>query len=265
MKKKLLQACIFFTLLGLLLITPTVKVSADTQWNLQVTNLAGTTVNYSYDQLLAMPQTNVTASLSCYDNLISNGNWGGVSLTYLLQQAGLDPSVASIDFLASDGYAVNIPMQLAMQSVVIIAYEMNGAPLPEVLRLVVPGENGNMWIDKITSINMSTAIINIDQSAKTPAIPIQAPSNPIGQSSTQQQELIQQQASTQKNGTSIEPTASPANSSQPTQKASYPQGSNLAGLGLPLVVVYGIAFGATIGLVAVGYVVFSRKRAQRRN
>ena len=100
MKNKLLQTCLFLTLIGLLLITPIGKVKADTTWNLQLTTIAGTTVNYSYDQLLAMPMTNVSGALYCYGNIVTFGVWGGVSLSYLLQQAGLDPAVASIDFLA---------------------------------------------------------------------------------------------------------------------------------------------------------------------
>jgi DMSO/TMAO reductase YedYZ molybdopterin-dependent catalytic subunit len=120
--------------------TPIGRVSASTEWNLQITNLAGTTVNYSYDQLLAMPTLNISAGLLCYGNLVTPGNWTGISLSYLLQQAGLDPAVASIDFLAKDGYAVEIPLQVAMQPGVIIAYEVDGLPLSEMLRLVLPEE-----------------------------------------------------------------------------------------------------------------------------
>ena len=164
MKKKLLQTCLFLTLFGLLLITPIGRVSASSEWNLQVTNLAGTTVNYSYDQLLAMPESNVSAAEYCYGSLVTSGNWGGVSLSYLLQQAGLDPAVASVAFQASDGYAVSIPLQEAIQSDVIIAYQLNDSPLSEGLRLVVPEENGNIWIAMITSITMSTSVVSVSQS-----------------------------------------------------------------------------------------------------
>jgi DMSO/TMAO reductase YedYZ molybdopterin-dependent catalytic subunit len=266
MKKKLLQTCLFLTLFGLLLITPIGRVLASAEGNLQVINLAGTTVNYTYDQLMAMPESTVSADLYCYGNLVTSGNWGGVSLSYLLQQAGLDPAVASVDFLAQDGYAVNIPLQEAMQSDVIIAYENDGSPLPETLRLVVPGANGNIWIAMITTITMSTSVVSVSQSGNTGATPpldgTQTPTNSTGQSSTQQQEPVQIQPTTPKNETSTEPVAPPANVTQPEQKASNPPETSLGGLGFPVAVVYGIALGATVALVAVGYFIHKDRRGK---
>ena len=125
-------------LLGLLLIAPVGRAQASTQWSLQITNLAGNTVNYTYDQLLAMPVTTVAAELDCEGVLVAAGNWSGVSLNHLLQQAGLDPAVAYLNFKAQDGYA-SPSISEAMNPYVIIAYELNGSPLPEVLRLVLPG------------------------------------------------------------------------------------------------------------------------------
>ena len=182
-----------------------------------------------------MPVSNVSAALYCEGSLVTFGDWGGVSLNYLLQQAGVDPAVASIDFLAQDGYNVSIPLQIAMQSNVIIAYAENGSSLNEELRLVLPGENGGMWISLITSITMDRAKIDINQYlASTKGLP---PNNPVGQSAT-----------------------SPANITQPAQSTSPQQASNTKNLGFPDAVVYGIALGATIALVAASYLALSRKR-----
>jgi hypothetical protein len=260
MKKKLLQTCLFLTLFGLLLITPIGRVLASTEGNLKVINLAGTTVNYTYDQLMAMPKSNVSADLNCYGAPVTSGNWSGVSLSYLLQQVGMDPAVSSIDFLAQDGYAVNIPLQVAMQPGVIIAYEVNGSPLSEGLRLVVPGANGNIWITLITSITMSTSVISVSQSAAGNGIG--PPTDSTGQSSTQQQEPVQTQPTTPKNETSTEPVVPPANVTQPAQKASVPQSSSPEGLGFSVVVAYAIALGATVALVAVGYFIHRGRRGK---
>ena len=265
MKKKLLQTCLFLTLFGLLLITPIGRVSANTEWNLQISNIANTTVNYSYDQLLAMPETTVSAALYCYGSLVTSGNWSGVSLSYLLQQAGLDPAVASVAFLAQDGYAVSIPLQEAMQSDVIIAYQLNDSPLPETLRLIVPEYNGNMWIALITSITMSTIPVTISQPtyfAPGPLAGILSSNNSTAQSSTQQQEPVQTQPTTPKNETSTEPVVPPANVTQPAQKASTPPESSPEGLGFPVVVAYAIALGATVALVAVGYFIHKDRRGK---
>ena len=159
MKKKLFQSCLFLALIGLLIITPLGRVSAQTPGNLMVSNLSNNAVTYSYSQLYAMPQTTVFASEYCYGSLVTYGNWIGVTLAYLLQQSGLDPTVASINFVAQDGYEVSLPIQDALQPDVIIAYQLNGVLLAENLRLVIPEENGNMWIAMITSISMSTTIV----------------------------------------------------------------------------------------------------------
>lgn len=257
MKKRLFQTCLFVTLFGLLLMTPIGRVSADTEWNLSITNIANTSVTYSYDQLLAMPETNVSASEYCYGSLVANGDWSGVSLSYLLQQAGLDSSVASVNFLAQDGYAVSLPLQVAMQSDVIIAYQLNGVPLSETLRLVVPEENGNIWIAMITSMTMSTSPI---QTATGFGPGIAPPTNRIGASSNTQNESGQQQPTPtiQENGTSTEPVAPSANVTQPAQSTSMPQANSPKILGFPVVFVYGITLGATVALAAASYVAYRR-------
>jgi DMSO/TMAO reductase YedYZ molybdopterin-dependent catalytic subunit len=261
MKTKLIQTCIFLTLFGLILITPIERVSASTEWNLQVTNLAGTTVNYTYDQLLAMPETNVSAAEYCYGSLVTSGNWGGISLSYLLQQVGVDPAVASVDFQAQDDYAVSIPLQEAMQSNVIIAYEIDSTPLTETLRLVVPGANGNIWIAMITTITMSTSQVSVNQPGAANGVPptVYSP----GQSSTQQQTPVPTQpTTTPKNDTNTEPAAPPANATQPEQKASNPPETSLEGLDFPVAVAYAIALGATVALVAVGYFIHKDRRGK---
>ncbi|MCX6644682.1 MAG: molybdopterin-dependent oxidoreductase, partial [Candidatus Bathyarchaeota archaeon] len=190
----------------------------------------------------------------------------GVSLSYLLQQAGVDPAVASIDFLALDGYKVSIPLTFAMQAYVIIAYEKDGLPLSEGLRLVLPGENGNLWIAKITSITMSTVVVNLSQPVNIAPLPFGGifwSTNSTTQSPTQQQEPVQPQpTATPKNETITEPVVPPANVTQPAQKASVPQSSSPEGLGFSVVVAYAIALGATVALVAVGYFIHRGRRGK---
>jgi DMSO/TMAO reductase YedYZ molybdopterin-dependent catalytic subunit len=158
MKNKIIFFQLFITiLLGLTLAVPILSASADTVTGLQVTNLSGTEFNFTYDQLLAMPQTSTVATLYCYGNIVTSGNWTGVSLSYLLTQAQMTPSVGSVEFTATDGYHVSIPIDLALQPEIIIAYEKDGQPLSEGLRLVLPGANGAAWISMINSITMSTS------------------------------------------------------------------------------------------------------------
>jgi len=52
----------------------------------------------TYEELLAIPATNVTANLACYGIPIAFGEWQGVKLLDMLSQTGLDPSVVFIAF-----------------------------------------------------------------------------------------------------------------------------------------------------------------------
>jgi len=233
---------------------PVSRVLASTEWNLQV-NGANSSVNYSYDQLLAMPETTVSANLACYGSPVTSGDWSGVSLSYLLQQSGLDPTIISINFVASDGYKVSLSMDEAVQSNVIIAYQLNGSPLSETLRLVMPGYNGNMWISMITSITMSASttqtssengvtVLNISIWQSLPLPPVQA------------------QNTSPKNEAITEPTATPTNitqPTQPTQKAAVQQESNPTSSGSTVEVVYGITLGVIVALVIASIALVRRR------
>jgi len=250
------------------------KVEADqegTQWSLQITNLAGNTVSYPYNQLLAMPVTSETAFLYCEGDMVAAGNWSGVSLGYLLQRGGLDPAVANVNLNASDGYEVSIPLSVALNPNVIIANDLDGSPLPEVLRLVLPGENGALWIARITSITMSSGLANATQYGGAPTNSTTSTSTTSTYSTTstttQQQEPVQPQFQPAKpnNETSTEPAVIPANVTQSVQKASATQEPSPGGSGFPVLVGRAIALGATLALMAAGYLSWAHRHTPKGN
>jgi DMSO/TMAO reductase YedYZ molybdopterin-dependent catalytic subunit len=257
MKKTLATTCMIIAILGLLLISPEKPVLAEDTPYLEITNLTGASFNFSYAQLLEMPKTVEFACLYCYGALLTYGNWGGVNLSNLLTQAQLSPEVFSIQFLSSDGYKVAIPIDLAMQSQIIIAYERDEQPLPEGLRLIVPGANGAVWIAQITSISMSTLAADypepdnlVDTRGKMPT-----------PSSTPQEAPSQQQESTQptvpENSSSIqETTPNVTDLSQPTLKPQ-PLNDRLNLQTLPL---YLIVFASTFLLTSTAYALYRNKR-----
>ena len=156
MDKRLFPTCLLLILFASLPTLPITRVSADNVGSdLQVTNLAGETYNFTRSQILAMPKTAVSASLYCYGFLMASGSWSGVRLSYLLQQTGADyANASSIDFVASDGYQMSVPIEAAFREDVIVSYEMDGKSLSEGFRLVIPEANGNTWIAMITTISM---------------------------------------------------------------------------------------------------------------
>lgn len=157
MRRKVGQFFAFASVFAIVLLLVPGVVFADAPSGILVTNLFNENFGFTVSQLQVMPKTTVNSDLYCYGALVTSGNWTGVELSYLLDQAQLTPEVASLQFSASDGYQVAIPMDVARQTQVILAYEKDGQPLSEGLRLVLPGANGASWISMITTIVMSTS------------------------------------------------------------------------------------------------------------
>jgi len=259
MQKKYISLILIATILGLLLLTPVKSDQADNAPNLGVTDLSGTISEFTYTQILAMPKTVVNADLYCDGALVTYGEWGGVLLSYLLTQVKVTPpEVGSIQFVASDQYQVAIPINLAIH--LIIAYEKDGQPLAEGLRLIVPDANGAAWIAKITSITVSTS-----GAENPPAISVGNPNNvkETQPSPPSQQTPVQPQPSTPENFSSNQatPTNAPTNVTQPSQPATNPQAS-IESLNLQTIIVYLIGFVCAFSLTVAAYMALRRKRKQ---
>ena len=94
--------------------------------------------------------------------------WKGARLKDMLDKVGVKKEAIEIGFNGADGPAIDktpdfiksIPVWKAMDADTIIAYEMNGAPLPHFngfpARLIVPGWTGTYWMKHLTTINVLT-------------------------------------------------------------------------------------------------------------
>jgi DMSO/TMAO reductase YedYZ molybdopterin-dependent catalytic subunit len=233
---------------------------ARAEWNLQITDLTGNTDTLSFNTLLSMPKTTVNADLYCYGLMVTGGDWTGIKLSDFLDQTQISPNVGSIQFLAQDGYTVTIPIDMAMRSDVIIAYEKDNTPLPETLRLVIPGANGNIWISMITSMNMSSLQPsgNLSMNFVRSIVPQIQPS--------QQQPTQTQQTTSPKNETAIASPAPTENDSQPNvePKVKIQQNSGAQVSGFPDEVGYVALFVVVVATSAVGLVVYRRKNPSSR-
>jgi hypothetical protein len=131
--------------------------SSDTEWQLTVTGLVEHSLNLTLADITSMPQTTVYAQLICVDapnSVVTEGNWIGVKLSLLLEEAGVSPDAVKVAFYAKDGYSTDLTLAAAKSNDVILAYGKDGAPLDETLRLVVPGRWGYKWISLVTGIEL---------------------------------------------------------------------------------------------------------------
>jgi DMSO/TMAO reductase YedYZ molybdopterin-dependent catalytic subunit len=135
-------------------------------WVLQIDGLVARPSKLSLPQLRALPAVEQLQTLECISNevggdLISNAKWKGVRVRDLLARAGgVGANAVKVAFHCADGYTEAIPVVDAMMPTTLLAYEMNGEPLPAPhgfpARLLVPGLFGMKnpkWIRRIEVVD----------------------------------------------------------------------------------------------------------------
>jgi DMSO/TMAO reductase YedYZ molybdopterin-dependent catalytic subunit len=151
--------------------TPQISEEA---WRLEIHGLVSNPLKLSYSGFLLMPSVRRLSTLECAGNVSGGGGvgtavWSGLPLRELLQQAGLKPGPTTIVFHGADSgegenvppgthFARAIPLEKAMDPATLLAYEMNGEPLPAEhgfpLRALVPGWYGMDSVKWLTSIEV---------------------------------------------------------------------------------------------------------------
>jgi len=130
-------------------------------WRLDIVGQVENPRVYSFADIAAMPAVEQETTLLCISygvgsGLCSNAVWKGVPLPILLAQVKPKPNVTTVLFRAADGYYETFRFEKAMEETTLVAYEMNGEPLPRrhgfPLRLIVPGlygEKNPKWLTRI--------------------------------------------------------------------------------------------------------------------
>ena len=164
--------------------TPEPLTTDPNAWRLIIDGEVNTPLNIAVGDLRArFPQVTQQLQMECGGNgrsffapqtrgnawgngAISNAEWTGVRLRDVLAAAGLKPSASFTAHFgadphlsgATDRQAINrgMPLAKAMDEHTIIAFAMNGAPIPHIhgapLRLITPGWSGSLsqkWLTRI--------------------------------------------------------------------------------------------------------------------
>lgn len=157
-------------------------------YRLEIGGLVDQPFIFSYEKLKTMPYSEMLVTLECSgnkrskfipkvfgeqweDGAINQGLWKGVPLSYLLNITGINPLAKEIVFEGFDNgvrtdtdqlhyYRRSLPIDVAMNSPVLVAYEYNREPIPYKhgfpLRLIVHGWYGMAsvkWLKRITVID----------------------------------------------------------------------------------------------------------------
>ena len=154
-------------------------------WRLSIDGAVRRPLALSLDDLRARPRVTVAVTLECAGNgrallephvasqpwlleAVGNAEWTGTPLRGVLEDAGLDEAVEEVvltgldhglDHEVEQDYQRSLPVGEVMRDDVLLAYEMNGAPLlPQhgfPVRAIVPGWYGMTqvkWLASITAV-----------------------------------------------------------------------------------------------------------------
>ena len=130
---------------------------------------------WTFAGLTALPSVEQETTMQCISygvgsGLISNAVWKGVPLPLLLAMVKPKPDTAAVLFHASDGFFETFPLAKASEMTTLIAWEMNGAPLPQrhgfPMRLIVPGVYGERmpkWVTRLEFLSKDDPRLQINR------------------------------------------------------------------------------------------------------
>lgn len=134
-------------------------------WRLELGGLVNNPLSLTIEELMQMPSISYYHTLSCISNriggdLISTTLWTGVPIVHVLELAGMRSSAEELFIESSDGFYESVPMRDLMNERTILAYAMNGVPLPHdhgyPLRIIIPHHYGMKqpkWIVNMEAID----------------------------------------------------------------------------------------------------------------
>jgi DMSO/TMAO reductase YedYZ molybdopterin-dependent catalytic subunit len=135
-------------------------------WSLNVGGSVQKPLRLSLSELRALTPVTEYVTMECISNLVggeqmSTGSFTGVPLRDLLAMASPRSDGSWAAFTARDGYTESIPMSVVQGAPeIIVAYELNGAPLPVghgfPARMIIPGHygmKGPKWLDRIDLVS----------------------------------------------------------------------------------------------------------------
>jgi DMSO/TMAO reductase YedYZ molybdopterin-dependent catalytic subunit len=134
-------------------------------WRLDIGGMVAEPRTYSFEDLKSLPGIEQESTLMCISNhtgagLMSNAVWQGVRLRDLLAASQPLDGALEVFLHGVDGYTDTFAFEKAMDPTTIVAFAMNGEPLPQrhgyPVRVVVPGlfgEKNVKWVTRIDVID----------------------------------------------------------------------------------------------------------------
>jgi len=132
-------------------------------WRLEIGGLVEEPKSYSFEDLMNLASREQESTLMCISNqigagLMSNAVWQGIPLRDLLAASRPLDGAVEVFLNGADAYTDSFAFDKAMNPTTIVAFAMNGEPLPQrhgyPARVVVPGLYGEKNVKWVTRIEV---------------------------------------------------------------------------------------------------------------
>ncbi len=151
-------------------------------WSLKIGGEVNSPIALSVDELRKLPSNTQTVTLECAGNgraffrpalagiqwekgAVSTARFTGARMADVLKKAGVKTAAINVEMHAADrppgtmpAFVRQVPMAKAMHPDTLIAYEMNGEPIPLVhgapLRAIIPGWEGAYSVKWLNALNL---------------------------------------------------------------------------------------------------------------
>ena len=128
-------------------------------WRLGVGGLVQHPLSLDYEQMRALPKTSQVSTFHCVTGwTVDNVHWGGIRMKDLVDHVKPAFGAGAIQFVSMEKpYIDYLTLDQALLPDVILAYEMNGKPLPREhgapVRLIIPDMYGYKSVKWLTQMN----------------------------------------------------------------------------------------------------------------
>lgn len=130
-------------------------------WRLTIGGLVEQPISLSFDELRSLPRAEQVSTFHCVTGwTVENVHWAGVRIHDLLAAAKPRSEAGALEFVSMEKpYVDYLSLQQASLRDVMVAYEMDGQPLPREhgapLRLIIPemyGYKNVKWLEQINLV-----------------------------------------------------------------------------------------------------------------
>lgn len=128
-------------------------------YRLQVDGLVENPRNFTYEEIIGLPQTSKVIELNCVEGWSFNAKWTGVRIAEIFEETGVMENATTVIFYNTDGYSTSLDKDYLLENDIILAYKLNDVTLPPErgfpLQLVAEDKYGYKWAKWIVRTELS--------------------------------------------------------------------------------------------------------------